>query len=480
LYLVVFLLPLQTRWMIRPMEVAGFDYAYGTISLYALDIILLLALALFAWERKKELVAHPERISISGFWLILAGLELIVFISILVSADVPAAIYGYVNFLFGVGLLWMIVYAAYSRAKLFIAFLAGAVLQAGVGVWQFLAQSDIACKWLGMARHQAGELGTSVVETLAGGRWLRAYGTMDHPNILGGYLAVSILVAVYWLVKRSAKEQSRDRRRLDLYLGFLAVFLFIGLFFTFSRTAWAGLLVGLVAFGAVALYLRHRRAQKRLLLMVAAFLAVGALLFASYSNLVLSRLSQDTYTEIKSATERMSAYQVAGGVIRDNLFLGTGVRNYGPVVEDSLGREGKYYMYQPVHNVFLLVMAEIGLAGLIFFVAVLQYVFTSLVNAGKTAKPARPKQEAAGTDPAPPQEKSDNKLFALKAHERSQKKAGPSDPYAWYKLAFLVALITMFMADHWWWSLHFGMLLFWLVIGIMLRQENATPGPTST
>ena len=51
-----------------------------------------------------------------------------------------------------------------------------------------------------MAVHKAEELGTSVVETVGadglGERWLRAYGGLDHPNILGGILAVALLLFI--------------------------------------------------------------------------------------------------------------------------------------------------------------------------------------------------------------------------------------------------------------------------------------------
>jgi len=43
--------------------------------------------------------------------------------------------------------------------------------------------------------HQASTLGTYVVETGAG-RWLRAYGSFGHPNMLGFFLVLGIISAV--------------------------------------------------------------------------------------------------------------------------------------------------------------------------------------------------------------------------------------------------------------------------------------------
>lgn len=496
LYLLVFLLPLQTRWILRPVEVGGWDYAYGSISIYGIDILLVILIALFAWERKKELFKFPGRVFISGYWLILAGLELMVFISILVAADIPAAIYGYVNFLLGIGLMWIVFYGKFDKVRLVGAFLAGAVVQSVFGIWQFLAQSDISSKWLGMAMHNAGEMGASVVETLAGGRWLRAYGTLDHPNILGGYLVIAILLAVYLYVSGAGKNKHKDgtntrstlfklssilsRHQKPILVGVVAL-LFVCLFFTFSRTAWAGLLVGLITFFAITLYWRQKHVQKKILKVLAVLAVLSAVLFGFYSELVISRLSQDTYTEIKSTTERMSSYEIAAGVVRENLFLGAGIRNYGPEVENMAGAEGSYYMYQPVHNVFLLVLAEIGLLGVIMFVAVLQYIFSRIISA--TSRKYREKQNLLSVVDLLDDDITEERRRELQDNiskgeygKQEEDLVATDTPPVWplYYLSILFAIIVMFMADHWWWSLHFGVLLFWFVVGLMLRESNNT------
>jgi len=36
--------------------------------------------------------------------------------------------------------------------------------------------------------------------------------------------------------------------------------------------------------------------------------------------------------------------------------------------------------------------------------------------------------------------------------------------------SILLSLIVMMTADHWWWSLHFGILFFWLAMGLMVRK----------
>jgi len=60
LYLLVFALPIQTRWIIKAGALNGGPWEYGTYSLYATDILLLLLLLLFIVKAVYSWIAgHP-------------------------------------------------------------------------------------------------------------------------------------------------------------------------------------------------------------------------------------------------------------------------------------------------------------------------------------------------------------------------------------------------------------------------------------
>ena len=64
LYLLVFLLPWQTRWIIRAGEINGGYWEYGTISLYGTDVLLFLLLVLFSYfvlQNHKTQIIPPQR-----------------------------------------------------------------------------------------------------------------------------------------------------------------------------------------------------------------------------------------------------------------------------------------------------------------------------------------------------------------------------------------------------------------------------------
>lgn len=459
IYLTAFLLPIQTRWIIHSGVLNGAYFEYGTISLYAIDILILLMLLFVFGDFFIKRFKGPH---VKDYWWLLAVLEFSVFVSIIFSLDKLIAIYGYLRFLIGLALFYLILNLNYSRIKLIYSFLTGVLIQAFLGIWQFLTQSSFSTKWLGIAVHDPATLGTSVVETQGGVRWLRAYGGLDHPNMLGGLMVIGLFFVILLLIEQGEVKKNNKFLNLmtrwkvfDLYplkkykpafnirdyftINFLAliayyfllVIFFVTLIFTFSRGSWIAFLGGFLAILLASIYRRDLFIQKKLLKVV---LVVGVLifiLFNIYGDLAQTRVSAQTRLEIKSNIERMESYQSAEEILNNNWFFGVGVGNYPLAVEKYvLGGQPAYY-YQPVHNVFLLVWSEIGIIGLIFFASFLFFVSYVLSKNLKNKK---------------------NKDI--------------------YLISILIAVLVSSLFDHWWWSLHFGILLFWFILAFLLNEEN--------
>jgi O-antigen ligase len=433
LYSLVFLLSWQTRWIIKAGEME-----YGTYSLYGTDILLLIILLLFIIFNFQFSIFKQFSISeFSKIWLVITFLDLFVFVSIFFADDGWLALYKYGWFLLGVGLFWLVTSANYNRMKLLWVMLAGIFLQACLGIYQFLFQKSFASKWLGMALHNPAELGVSVVETIGadgiGERWLRAYGGMDHPNVLGGVLAVGVLFLIGYLVNKfsifnfqfSNNFQFLNfQTRFKLFYYFIILLFLLALFFTFSRGAWAGLLVGVFLSLFIFLIKKDFLKQRELLKIILVGGVLVFFLFSLFGNLVTTRLSQNTRLEVKSTEERMESFSEAKAIIKNNWLFGAGIGNYTLALEKNNPGQEKWN-YQPVHNVFLLVWAETGIFGLVGFLSVLGLLGWSLVR---------------------------------------QKK--------YFGLSILLTLVIMMMVDHWYWSLHFGVLWLWLVVGLVFYKEE--------
>ncbi len=80
----------------------------------------------------------------------------------------------------------------------------------------------LANKYFGLAQQNPGNLGVSVLE-IDGYRILRSYGSLPHPNILGGFLFVSIIVGIYLWVNFYKKNYyySKNIKIKNLYNLFL-------------------------------------------------------------------------------------------------------------------------------------------------------------------------------------------------------------------------------------------------------------------
>jgi len=432
IYAVAFFLPLQTRWIMKAGEINGGYSEYKTMSLYGVDILILVLLAMFAfYSFRKEKTAKIPFLKNSLLSLI-GALEFIVFMSFFAALDSHVALFLYGRFLLAVGLFFVLVKFPVEKVKVIFWLALGIFAQATLAIWQFLSQSSFANKWLGLALHNPSDAGVSVVEVLGSDglwqRWLRAYGGQDHPNILGGLLTLGILFLLFSYIRSLDKEKILANK-IFLLFSFLYFTLLTALFFTFSRTAWLGLALGIAIMVGVAIYKKNLLIHLHLLKIILLSVILFAVFYSQFGLLVDDRLFGKTRLENISTTERSGLISDSIGIIKSEWFFGVGLGNYVLATKEKTPDMDNWF-YQPVHNSFLLVWAEIGLFGFILFISLLQYIF--------------------------------GELF-----ERAKK-----NQVELYQIGIFLALIFMMMFDHWWWSLHIGVILFWFALGMLHKDGN--------
>ncbi len=436
-YLLIFLLPLQTRWMFKLGELNKGYWEYGTMSLYATDILFICLLVCYFINS----LVYGGRLKICGlrfkiFWWIIAGLELFVFISVFFAFDRRLALYGYGRFLLGIGLFFLVSRLKYDKLKLYWAIAASGVAQSVLAMWQFAVQRVYASKWLGMAAQNPVDLGVSVVETGLR-RWLRAYGSLPHPNILGGFLAICLLINIILYFDLHKKFTSAaDEHAVKKYkLGLLTSLLFFianfaGLLLTFSRSAWLALAVGIIILIPLAAQKYKKIGVLNLSKFIFAIILLSGIFAYGLQEPVKTRLNITGRLENKSARERADYNKEAWQVVKSNWLFGVGMYNYGLAVADEARKGQPAYSYQPAHNTFLLIWSEIGLFGLMFFIGLLVAVLLNCC------------------------------IIKLPRYESNA------------DFMLIAAMAVMMFFDHWWWSLGFGMMLAWLIWGIAIAGKN--------
>jgi O-antigen ligase len=416
-YLYIFILPWQTKLVLQA-DANNFK----EVSLYASHLLLVVILVVYFIYKLRE-KKSAERIS--WIWISLAILELAVLASFFLAVNQFIAFEHYVLFVSGIGLFFLMREetqaeeedeGCFKKDRVIYVFLASLFFQASFGIYQFLSQSSFVCKYLGLAAHQADIAGTSVVET-ATGRWLRAYGGFDHPNILGGVLAIALILVAYLLAKK--KKISSGSEMMESVFLFIFYFVaLIALFFTFSRSAWLALVVGLVVVFISLLITRDRWLIGRFVLLMFFSAVMVTIVFLPYQELVQTRLSGETRLEQKSLQERRQYLGEAKIVISRHWLLGVGTGNYVTYLGQQDNDIKSTWDYQPVHNVFLLLWAESGILAIISFLAFL--------------------------------------FLLVKKNRRAILPAG-----------VFVGLIILMLFDHWLISLPFGVMFLFLILSLI-------------
>ncbi len=366
----LFLLPWQTRWIYDPAFLNGDYWEYGTASFYGTEILLWLIVILFSvyYFRKREFwqaILNKERFA-KQKWSVYAGVAAVVFCLVAIGASPqPGVSHNHFLWILAGLCLGQVIIIFWDTEKNWQQALAavwsGAVVQAMFAIWQFVSQYVPANKWLGLATHYPWQLGASVVET-SSERYLRAYGSLGGPNPLGIYLGVALLLGLLLYLKIN-----KWRYKIPLTVG--QVIIVVGLAFTFSRGAWLATFVGLVAFVVVAFSVRFNRAQwydlaRQLFFYFVTAIVIGLVL----GPLMITRFSASTRLEEKSLSERTSQIGDAIEIFVAHPWFGVGegVYTYDLFLRhpDQVGGS-----YQPVHNIYLLILAEWGIVGTALFLS---------------------------------------------------------------------------------------------------------------
>ena len=421
-YLFVFLLPWQTRWIVRDYFIQGEIFEYGRISLYAFDIILVVLLLYYFVV---QLLNKADRIKGGkrGYFfslLVFLYFSVFVLLSTFWANDKLVSLYWGIRMLAGLGLFYLIRKVNFSKVRLAVVVVMAGAMQGLLAIWQFLTQEIWGSKWLGIAEQSAREVGASVVE-FGLERWLRAYGSLSHPNILGALLVLSFVGVIYLTLRVENKLHK-------LFLIFSSSFIWLGIFFSFSRAAWIAF--GLIyIIGFIYIWTKGSAFVKRFARGLWIYAAILLIVFTwAALPIVKTRLhiGPPNRLEMKSNIERLNSYKQAGEIIKEDLFFGVGMGNYTFALQQKYP-EIKVWDIQPVHNTYLLMLSELGIFGILIIGLAVSSILVALVRRKK-----------------------------------------------WSFVFMFLCLSVLMLFDHFWWTLGSGLYVLWLVMGLVTKAIETT------
>ncbi|MFK7800098.1 MAG: O-antigen ligase family protein [Anaerolineae bacterium] len=253
--------------------------------------------------------------------------------------------------------------------SIFSAFLIFFAVQGIAAIIQYWTQDDLGLQWLGEL-DLAPEPGRGSIIFGQGEYWLRSYGLAPHPNILGGLVGSALLIVCF----------SRNHVCPPWFSWLAPIGIFfgaMGLCFTFSRSAWLGTAVGLL-FGLFLKFLsdllasstEQKTFQSRIqhfikvaiLQLAPLALAVAVFIPAARGPLQARSQPQESQVVTQSVGERQILIDVAFDLIGDSFPWGVGAGNFGPAMLLHPDKE-TFPNIHPVHNLPMLLTAELGLLG---------------------------------------------------------------------------------------------------------------------
>jgi len=236
--------------------------------------------------------------------------------------------------------------------------------------------------------------------------------------MLAGLLVLSLFLLVFFYLTSKQRYQK-------IFCCVALPLLSAGLFFTFCRAAFIGFGVAWV-FAFLLIFWKQKKYRVDFLKLTVFITLVIGVLAIIYPSLIFSRVGEITRLEKKSITERASYQQESLEIIKNNWPTGIGLGNYTQYTHDNTQENLKAYAYQPVHNIYLLIMSELGIFGFIIFILIITGAFRN---------------------------------FNFKKIETII--VGIS----------VVAMLAAGFFDHYFFTLYFGMLLFWLPIGLLYKSQ---------
>ncbi len=419
-YLLIFCLPFQTR---KILYLFTWDFnEWSAIYLYLTDLLILSLFGCWIWRKRKdrflkEKTELSQKIKTPGFWL---GVFLLVTLFSLINA--PNLSLGFYVWLKLAEMIFLFFYLK-NNLKLFklkkIAgiFILSGIFQTLIAWLQFINQKSLG---LWFFRESPLDLNLAGVAKISvqGLEMIRGYGAFPHPNLLAVFLLVALFFVI-WLWKNI--ELTKFKRCLLIISYFILSF---GLLISFSRSViLIYLILSLIYF---LIFLRKSQKQKnkalikKVLELIFLFIIVVAILAYSAWPELISRFNLSAQEQAISL--RLFYTQFSWDSISQFPLLGIGWGNFVWQMQSILTLF-QAWVFQPVHNIYLLIAVESGLLGLVCFLLFLFYLF--------------------------------RKIFKN---------------YFW--LILVIAFLMLGFADHYFFTLQQGQLLFWLILGISLGLEN--------
>ena len=349
-YLTILLLPTQLGVHFWPdwTLVLGRRVDYLSPTIFLTDITILLTL--ITWFMQKHAIKNLAK-TITQHTAIVVISSLFILINCIYSASPLLSLYKWGK-VFEYLLFFYYIYASKPSSKKIIYALGIGVFYSSIiaiaqfymqqtigGIFWFLGERTFSGSSPGIAKVNWCFIANNNCREL-----LRPYATFPHPNVLGGFLAATLPLLVLALQKEKQKIL-----RLFFILTIVLGIYTMGI--TFSRSGW------IIGIGMIFGILLYSYGKHRLILGGIGILIILGLLAIAWPYM------QTLTIQSESIFIRLDLADAAFTLFRAHVVTGTGLGTFLIELPQVINHRGLYFL-QPVHNIYLLLLSEVGITGI--------------------------------------------------------------------------------------------------------------------
>ncbi|MFH0773609.1 MAG: O-antigen ligase family protein [bacterium] len=345
-----FLLPTQFgKHFFFPFSyLSGIRVDYLAPTIYLTDIVSLVLILMWLLPLVKEIGNWKRR---SMAYILPAFVFIIlILINCVFSLSKPLWLYGLVRVAQFVFLFWFFRHHG-KRKSVYSALVwglfLGACFELTLSLFQLSTRHSIQGLWYYFGERSFSIFTPGIAKAyFMGKEFLRPYGTFSHPNSLGGFY---LLVYIFTLTQK--RISNVPLRRAFLFVSSALVLI------SFSRSA-------IVVYVVINLLYFSRN----FLFCKACFLAKLSVAF------VLILFALTISGDINSFQKRTDFMQKSLSIIAQKPFTGTGIGSY-LIAQHAYPQKFSTFFEQPVHNIFLLVIAQVGIPlSILIFILIFQRI----------------------------------------------------------------------------------------------------------
>ena len=342
-FLLILLIPIQLGKHFWPSFsfVSGIRVDYLSPILYLSDIVAIVIILLFVFSKNLPRLNFNK-----NFIPYIVLFVLVLFLQVFVAKSPLAHFYGVLKLIemFMLGVFFAKTIQRVDIGNIARALSVGALLSSILGVLQMFSQHSIGGLFylLGERTFSISTIGIAKMNSFDM-QILRPYAAFPHPNVLAFFLFVSIVLLIWFMPYEKSKVWK-------IFLTMATIFSSVALFFTFSR-------VIILCFVGYLFYHFVITSKKKSPLY---YLLLGVLAMCTVVFLLI--FQKRFFVFNSDFFDRLQLVSITFSILKDNVLFGVGLNNFF-IHELTFQKNISPILLQPVHNIYLLVVVQLGLLG---------------------------------------------------------------------------------------------------------------------